>query len=116
MDRTRRQERRRCRRYPLAFPIRYRVTQRNAPPLTGAGTTYDISLSGVSFLCRQPLPLGAHIELMAEWPAKPNENSPRELRMTGFVVRSDQSGSAVLVTSHKLCVDAEVDLPFAASA
>jgi len=99
-------ERRKCQRYPLALSIRYRVTPRNAPPLAGGGTTRDISPNGLSFVCPEELPVGSHIEMVAEWPAKGPGKPPLDLRMTGFVVRSNHRGAAVLVTSHRLCAEA----------
>jgi len=92
------------------------VTPRNAPPLAGGGTTQEISPSGLSFLCREALPVGSHIEMVAEWPAKGAGRYPLDLRMTGFVIRSNQAGTVVRVTSHKLCADAAAELPYRASA
>ncbi len=116
MGRTQSQERRQCNRYPLALPVRYRVTPRDAPALAGGGTTRDISPTGLSFLCREVLPVGSHIEMVAQWPRKAAGHSPLDLRMTGFVIRSNQAGAAVRVTSHKLCADAEAAQAHRASA
>lgn len=116
MDSARSQERRKYNRYPLALPIRYRVTPRNAPPLAGGGTTCDISPSGISFLCRETLPVGSHIEMVAQWPGRAAGRYPLDLRMTGFVIRSNQAGAAVCVTSHKLCADAAAAPAYRASA
>jgi hypothetical protein len=114
---TRSQDRRKSTRYPLALPVRYRLTQRNtAAALIGGGTTCDISPAGVSFTCRETLPVGAHIEVVAKWPARAAGHGPLNLKMTGFVVRSSQGGTAVRVTSHKLCVDTPLALPYRASA
>ena len=112
----RNKDRRKCERYPLTVPIRYRVAQRHAPPLTGGGTTFDMSPAGVSFLCRDTLPVGSHIEMMAQWPVRRAGRRPLELRMTGFVVRSNESGAAVRVTSHRLCDDEAAEMAYAASA
>ena len=117
MNLTRSQDRRKSTRYPLALPVRYRLTQRNtAAALIGGGTTCDISPAGVSFTCRETLPVGAHIEVVAKWPARAAGHGPLNLKMTGFVVRSSQGGTAVRVTSHKLCVDTPLALPYRASA
>ncbi len=116
MDRSRDNERRKSTRYPLAFPIRYRVAPRHQPPLTGRGTTCDISPAGLSFLCREALPVGSHIELVAEWPANADGRCPLDLKMTGFVVRSSPGSTAVRVTSHKLCADLAEALLYRASA
>lgn len=90
--------------------------QRNAPALAGRGTTCDISPFGLSFLCRDVLPVGSHIELVAQWPVRSAGRCPLDLQMTGFVVRSSQGGTAVRVTSHKLCADASAAMPYRASA
>ena len=116
VDRIRSQERRKCQRYLLAFPIRYRVTPRHAPSLTGGGTTCDISPIGLSFLCDEALPVGSHIEMVAQWPVKSTGRCPLDLKMTGFVIRSSQDGAAVCLTSHKLCADNEASLPYRAGA
>jgi len=116
VDRSRDHERRKCTRYTLAFPIRYRVTPRHGPPLTGRGATCDISPAGLSFLCCEALPVGSHIEMEAQWPVRAAGGRPMDLRMTGFVLRSNQGSAAVRVTSHKLCADAAVALSYRASA
>ncbi len=116
MELTRGQERRKWTRYPLAFPIRYRIAQRSALALTGGGTTCDISLAGVSFLCRERLPVGSHVELVARWPVKTAGRCPLDLQMTGFVIRSGQGSTAVRVTSHKFCADTAAALPYPVSA
>jgi hypothetical protein len=116
VDRSRNQERRKSTRYALAFPIRYRAVPRRGPALTGKGTTCDISPAGLSFVCRDTLAVGSHIEMVAQWPANAAGRCPLDLQMTGFVVRSDEVGTAVRITSHKLCADAAAALAYRASA
>lgn len=89
---------------------------RNGGSLSGTGTTCDISPSGLSFLCCEALPVGSHIEMVAQWPANADGRYPLDLKMTGFVVRSNRSSAAARVTSHKLCADAAAALPLRASA
>jgi hypothetical protein len=103
MDNIGGEERREHKRYALTLPMRYRVTPRHAAAVTGKGMTCDISEAGVGFLCGEALPEGAHIEVVAEWPAQAAGRPPMDLRMTGFVLRSNQAAAAVAVTSHKLC-------------
>lgn len=105
MDHIPGEDRREHKRYPVALPMRYRVTPRNAVPLTGTGTTCDISEGGVGFFCREALPTGSHIEVVAQWPTKAAGGTPLDLRMTGFVLRSNQTVAAAMVTSRKLCVE-----------
>jgi c-di-GMP-binding flagellar brake protein YcgR len=109
-------ERREHKRYPLNLPMRYRVAPRKGAPMTGRGTTCDISETGVGFLCREPLPEGSHIEVVAQWPARAEGGQPLDLRMTGFVLRSDQGVAAVCVTSSKLRADTSQVLQMRASA
>ena len=103
-------------RYSLAFPICYRVLPRHGPPLAGEGTTSDISSAGLSFLSWEALPVGSHIEMVAEWPVEIAGRRALDLKMTGFVLRSGRGSVAVRVTSHKLSADTAAALPYRASA
>lgn len=110
-------ERRTSKRYPVHLAIHYRVSQRGALPYTGSGSTREISTTGLSFRCRRVLPVGAHIELTIEWPARNGENGPIDLQLTGFVVRSDAGKTAVRITSHRFRVaEIGVQQPYLASA
>ena len=95
-------ERRADPRYDLRLPLHYRVAQRGEPAISGSGLTLDISVHGLSFRCRKPLPVGVHIEVSVDWPARYGELYPIELLATGFVIRSDHGRTAMRMTSHKL--------------
>jgi hypothetical protein len=98
-------ERRATKRYELRFPLRYRISQKKGVPLfAGISLTLDLSASGIAFRCRRPLPVGSHIELLVDWPAKYRGTDPIELHVTGFVVRSGNGRTAVSITSHRLRV------------
>jgi hypothetical protein len=94
-------DRRANHRYDVHLPVHYRVSQRGFFPLAGSGTTREMSSTGLTFRCRRPLPVGGHIELSIEWPAKPEEMKPLELVLTGIVIRSDGGRTAVRVTSKR---------------
>ena len=94
-------DRRTNHRYELHLPVQYRVTQRGFLPLTGAGTTREMSSSGLSFRCRRPLPAGGHIELSIEWPARAEAEKPMELVITGIIIRSDGGRTPVRLTSKR---------------
>jgi len=98
------QNRRATGRYDLRLPLHYRVSIKGEPPRTGSGTTCDISASGLSFRSRKSLPVGAHIEILIEWPAKYRDIDPMSLLATGFIVRCDGSRIAVRMTSRKFKV------------
>jgi hypothetical protein len=100
-------ERRSNPRYDLRLPIRYRVSQKGAVPYTGTGLTHNLSVHGVAFRCRKPLPVGAHVELLVDWPAKYSDLYPLELQATGFVLRSVNGRTAIRMTSHRLRISPE---------
>lgn len=83
---------------------------------SGSGLTLNMSTTGVSFRCRKPLPEGAHIEMVIDWPARYGGIYPVELLVTGFVVRSDHHLTAIRVTSRKFRVADARDQSIRASA
>jgi hypothetical protein len=89
------------RRYELRLALHYRVSVKGAATRAGSGTTCDISTSGLSFRCRRTLPVGAHIEIMIDWPAKYRDIDPITLQVTGFIVRCDGNRTAVRMTWRK---------------
>jgi hypothetical protein len=109
-------ERRRNRRYELRLPLHYRVANKGSLPLSGSGNTCDLSSSGLSFRCRRPLPVGAHIEIVVDWPSKYADLYPIELHVTGFIVRSLGGRIGVRVSSRKLRVDSALEQPYRATA
>jgi hypothetical protein len=97
-------ERRAHRRYEVRLSVHYRVSQRGVMARTGTGTTCEMSTSGLSFRTRKPLPVGAHVELIIDWPAKHGDVYPIDLQATGFILRSEGGRTAVRVTSRKFRV------------
>lgn len=98
------QDRRANGRYELRLALHYHVSLKGVPARSGSGTTCDISTGGLSFRCRKPLPVGAHIEIMIDWPAKYEDMDPVFLQVTGFIIRSDGNRTVVRVASHKFKV------------
>ena len=97
-------ERRTGNRYDVRLPIHYRISQRGGIERSGTGTTCEMSSSGLSFRSRKPLPLGAHLEMIVEWPARYGDLYPIDLQATGFVVRNENGRTAVRVTSRRFRV------------
>jgi PilZ domain-containing protein len=92
-------------RFGIHLPIHFRISQKGATSRWGSGITIDISSGGVAFRCRRPLPVGAHIEMLIDWPAKFDDAYPVELQSTGFIVRSDGNKTAVRMTARHFRVD-----------
>jgi hypothetical protein len=109
-------ERRNNRRYQIHLPLTYRISQKGFPPRTGTGTTRDLSTGGLSFRCRRSLPLGAHVELAIDWPARHADEYPIDLQLTGFIVRSDGGRIGVRITSHRFRVGQIQEQPYRVSA
>ena len=104
-------------RYGIRIPVQFRVSQKGATSRWGSGTTGDFSSHGVRFRCRRQLPLGAHIELVVEWPAKQEGVRPIHLHATGFIVRSSGTEAAVRITSCRFEIDrAATEQPISATA
>jgi hypothetical protein len=74
-----------------------------------------MSTTGLSFRTRKPLPVGSHIELIIDWPAKYQDDQPIDLQLTGFVVRSDHGRTAVRVTSRRFRINPQTE-PYRATA
>jgi len=110
------QDRRVNQRFAIHLPIHFRVSQKGASSRWGSGVTCDISSGGVSFRCRRPLPVGAHIEMLIDWPAKYDEVYPIDLQSTGFIVRSDGNKTSVRMTARHLRINAAQAQPIGQTA
>ena len=91
----------------MHFPLHYRVAQKGALAMLGSAITCDMSAAGLSFRSRKPLPVGAHVEMMVDWPASHEGIYPIGLQATGFVVRSSTARTAVRITSRKFRIVGE---------
>ena len=98
-------DRRVNRRFAIHLPVHFRISLKGGTTRWASGVTCDISSGGVSFRCRRSLPVGAHIELVIDWPAKYDEVVPVDLQSTGFIVRSDGNKAAVRMTARHFRID-----------
>jgi PilZ domain len=92
-------ERRSKARYPIALDVRYIGRE---PPLAGAGSTLNISSSGMLIASHQQMSLGAQVEVCANWPFMRSGTTPLQFVAVGRVVRSESNGFALSFTRHKL--------------
>ena len=98
-------EKRATKRYDLHLPIHYRISQKGEVPRWGTGSTREMSTNGLSFRTRKPLPVGCHVEMIVDWPARYGDEQPIDLQLTGFVLRSDGNRTAVRVTSRRFRIN-----------
>jgi len=103
-------------RYDLTLPVHYQASIKGASPHAGTSVTCDMSTGGISFRCRRPLPVGAHAELVIEWPALYADLYPIDVQVTGFVVRSDPGVTAVSISSLRFRTCSAPAEPWRASA
>ena len=95
------EERRQSPRFEVRLPLRYRLSEKGGDGRWHTGITRDMSKDGVAFKTRRPLPVGCHIELRIDWPARFDSLYPIDLQATGFVVRNDVNRAAVRISSHR---------------
>lgn len=109
-------DRRRHPRYGVRLPVQYHVSQKGRMARSGGGLTLNMSSNGISFRCRGPLPVGAHIEIVVDWPVKCGDLYPVDLVITGIIVRSSAHHVAVRMTSRKFRVMEVSEAPILALA
>jgi hypothetical protein len=97
------QERRDHQRYGVQLRVHYRTSRKGVTARWAESSTVDMSSGGVSFRARHALPVGSHVELLIEWPAR-HDDMPMELHATGLIVRSNTYKTAVLITSRRFAV------------
>ena len=67
---------------------------------TGAGQTVDFSSSGLRFSADGPLEPGLTVELFIDWPLLLDGGVQLQLTMTGTVVRSSGTETALRIRRH----------------
>ncbi len=86
------------RQYPLTLTLRYRVYRGLKPVGSGEGRTQFISPGSALFTGRQPLERGLRIELLIDWPALRDDQSPLQLFMSGTIVLTTGERALVRAT------------------
>lgn len=94
-------DRRSKQRFPIDFPVEYKVLKNSLLTGTGTGRTVDMSSHGVAFTSGDTFKVGAHLELNVIWPVLINNFCPMKLCLEGRIVRSDQSLSAIRMDKHE---------------
>ncbi|MFB3776424.1 MAG: PilZ domain-containing protein [Bryobacteraceae bacterium] len=89
-------ERRATKRYAIERSLRYRI-RGVRPALTGAGTTVNLSSTGVLFTTEQSLPPGKPVVLEIHWPVLLDEAKPLKLVTRGRIVWCDSATAAMRI-------------------
>lgn len=94
-------DRRAGRRFPLKLGVDYRLFFRErGRTLQSKGTTKDISHTGLLLDTGEQHPVGTTAELLIDWPCGQDERQGMRLRVMGWVVRSDEHGTAVKILRY----------------
>ena len=95
-----RPERRASVRFPLTLDVRYSVSHRRAPVETGSGQLIDLSSSGLRFAAQGPLRPGLRLDVAIDWPVLLDGRIQLQLIVTGLVVWSSGTESALRILRH----------------
>jgi hypothetical protein len=96
-----RSDRRDDRRYRLELDVKWKLVRRRKVLEAGSGRTLDLSSSGLLFDGGRPLPVGLNVEVSIAWPALLHNIAPMQLIVSGRIVRSDGSRTAVQMVQHE---------------
>jgi hypothetical protein len=80
----------------------------------GQAATTDIGSGGVFLKTDQILPIGKQIQVMIDWPALLDQRCPLRLVITGKVLRSALSGTAVGILRYEFRIRPKSAAGFAA--
>src|SRR5215475_1838548 len=92
-------DRRQDRRYGLQLDLRWKLIRRRRVLDTGAGSTLDLSSSGLMFDAGRHLPEGLNVELSITWPVLLHNVAPLQLVISGRIVRTD--GQLIAVQTNQ---------------
>jgi hypothetical protein len=87
-------------RFPLSLDLRYSVSYRRAPLETGSGQSIDLSSSGLLFAAQGPLKPGLKLDVAIIWPILLDEHVQLQLVVTGVVVWSSETETAMRIQRH----------------
>ena len=87
-------------RFPLTLDVRYFASHRRAPVETGSGQIIDLSSSGLRFATQGPLEPGLKLDVAIIWPVLLDEHVQLQLVVTGVVVWSSGTQTALRIQRH----------------
>ncbi len=100
-------ERRRIHRYPVDAELVFKLVC-GREQVAGYGRSIDISDEGIIFASKQPIPVGAQIELDVAWPTC---RRPVRVWITGKTIRMNGNCAAVKIDRYEFRVgDSELSL------
>ena len=86
-------------RFPISLALEYKLFKSNQASAKGAGTTINLSSSGVLFESDQLLSVGRGLNLFLDWPVRRDGQVDMVLCIAGRIVRT--AGTSVGVEIRK---------------
>ena len=94
-------DRRHSDRFSLVREMRHRILNKRNVTEPGAGSTVNMSSSGVLFAVEGIMVPGSRVELSINWPVKLNDKCALRLVTRGRVVRSERGIAAMEILEHE---------------
>ena len=87
-------------RFKLVLEARFSICG-TVPAETGLGRTIDMSSSGLRFQADRPLAVGLRLDVSIDWPVPLDGGVQLQLIVSGMVVRSNDTETAVRIERHE---------------
>jgi hypothetical protein len=81
--------------------VTYKVLRSKHEPISGSGTTLNISSDGILFTTEEMLPVGRTVELAVNWPARLDGTCALKFVAVGRVVRSEASQAVARIERYQ---------------
>jgi len=92
-------ERRSKTRFPIVLRVRF-GSKKKGSEVAGIGETRNISSTGMWIVSNQRVRAGVELSILLEWPSLLNNTTPLQLAAQTRVVRSTETGFAVVLERH----------------
>ncbi len=111
-DSRRPTDRRKDHRYDICLTLRYVLQRRGSAPITGSGTSINVSLSGLLFQGEAKAQAGDSVLAIMDWPAAGPNAEALMLVATGVVLRNRKSQTAAALTTSRLLLARDIENRF----
>ena len=101
--------RRGAKRYDVSLTLRFAALRRGESPVTGRGESLNLSRTGMLCRCEGRLIVGDSLIVVLDWPVAAPDNEALKLVVTGNVVRTRRGLVAMVIHTHHLLREHEVD-------
>jgi hypothetical protein len=94
-------DRRTSDRFPISREVRFKLLSKRLNDESGAGTTVNMSSSGILITTDKPLLPGKRLEMAISWPAQLDNKCALKLVARGRIVRCEGGTAAVEIQQYE---------------